>query len=148
MVFLNKFTTYEEAETATIGPVVETTGIGVVETGPGPLRSVFIPPFYYCVGIDSETNRYKWYNAYDEDDIIETVDENPDVENGFDLYYLDGSSWQIYSVSGGEFSVMTESINRRDLARYKEPWIGYVRGLSHIMYNKEQKLEQIIQPAL
>ena len=139
MVFLNKFTTPEEADIAINGPIVETTGIGAE-----PKRSGFIVPFYYCVGIDSETNRYKWYNAYDEDDIIETVNENPDVVNGFDLYYLrNNGTWGTYSVSGGEFSVMTESINRRDLAKYKEPWIGYVRGFSYIEYNK-RKVEEVL----
>ena len=144
MVFLNKFTTPNELNNATYGPVVETTGIGVKQPV---LRSGNIPPFYYCVGIDSETNRYKWYNAYDEDDIIETVNENPDVVNGFDLYYLDDGSWETGSVPGGVFSIMTQSINRRDLAKYKEPWIGYVRGFPKIMYNKRNKeyLEPVVQ---
>ena len=138
MVFLNKFTTPNELNTATYGPVVETTGIGFNQVE---RKSRSEEPFYYCVGIDSETNRYKWYNAYDEDDIFETVNENPDIVNGFDLYYLDGSSWQIYNIPGGQFSVITKSINRRDLARYKEPWIGYLRGFPHIMYNKGQVSE-------
>ena len=138
MVFLNKFTTHEEADAAINGPVVETTGIGFNAS----VRSGY-NRFYYCVGIDSETNRYKWYNAYDEDDIIETVNENPDVVNGFDLYYLNNGSWQTHSAYGGEFSVMTESINRRDLAKYKEPWIGYVRGFSYIEYNK-RKVEEVL----
>ena len=137
MVFLNKFTTPNELNNATYGPVVETTGIGLNQVVK---KSRSGEAFYYCVGIDSETNRYKWYNAYDEDDIIETVNENPDVENGFDLYYLSNGSWQTHSAYGGEFSVMTESINRRDLAKYKEPWIGYVRGFFIIEYNK-RKLE-------
>lgn len=141
MVFLNKFTTEDEAYNATYGPVVETTGIGFNAM----VRSGY-NRFYYCVGIDSETNRYKWYNAYDEDDIIETVNENPDVVNGFDLYYLrNNGTWGTYSVSGGEFSVMTESINRRDLAKYKEPWIGYVKGFSYIEYNK-RKLNLVEEP--
>ena len=138
MVFLNKFTTEDEAYNATYGPVVETIGIGVKQPV---LRSGNIPPFYYCVGIDSETNRYKWYNAYDEDDIFETVNENPDVVNGFDLYYLrNNGTWGTESVPGGVFSIMTESINRRDLAKYKEPWIGYVRGFS-LEYNKRKVVE-------